>query len=209
MNVPASNQPPNDEPAFGDEQSLLEEPGGIADVGIVAITDRSVTNRSSAIASRDAMRVADRDPRISESRSAMSREPIRLVRAHDRAAAAVAVDDVLAEPLAEEHLRLARVVRVLHEADDVEVQLRERAAHLVEPVLGLDDDLVEAVGERPDFLLFGERAEVPLAAPVAAGAANPLIEDAAAVELHHVLERGDEIGQLRIALLSPAARAPP
>ena len=37
--------------------------------------------------------------------------------AHHRAAAAVAVEHVLAEPLAEEHLRLAGVHRVRHEAD--------------------------------------------------------------------------------------------
>ena len=41
------------------------------------------------------------------------------------------------------------VNRVRHEPDDVESQLRERAAHLVETVLGLDDDLVEAVVHRP------------------------------------------------------------
>ena len=101
------------------------------------------------------------------------------------------------------------VERVLDEADDVEVQLRERAAHLVEAVLGLDEDLVEAVGQRPDFLLLGERAEVPLPAPVAAGAANPLIQHAPAVELDAVLELRDQVGQLGIALVARAARARP
>jgi len=110
----------------------------------------------------------------------------------------VTIDDVLAEALAEEHLRLARFEWMLDEADHVEVQLRERAAHLVEPVLGLDDDLVEAVGEGPDLLFFGQRPEVSLSAPVLAGAANPLIQDPPIIELHHILERGDEIGQLRI-----------
>ena len=72
----------------------------------------------------------------------------------------MAVDHVLAEPLAQEHFGFATLDRVGHEANDVERQLRERAAHLVEAVLGLDDDLVEAVVHGPDFLLLGEGAEV-------------------------------------------------
>ena len=113
----------------------------------------------------------------------------------------MAIDHVLAKTLAEEHLGLAGLERMLHEPDDVEVQLCERAAHLVEAVLGLDDDFVEAVGERPDFLLLGEGAEVPLAAPVAAGAANPLIQHAAAVEFDTVLELRHEIRKLGVALV--------
>ena len=77
-------------------------------------------------------------------------------------------------------------------------QLRERAAHLVETVLGLDDDLVEAVVHRPHFLLFGQRAEVALAAPVLARPANPLVEDAAIPELDDVLELEDQVGKLGI-----------
>ena len=50
------------------------------------------------------------------------------------------------------------------------------------------------------LLLFGQRAEMPLAAPVAARAAYPLIEDAAAIEVHAVLELRDQVGELRIAL---------
>ena len=107
------------------------------------------------------------------------------------------------EPLAEEHLRFAAIDRVGNEANHVERQLRERAAHLVEAVLGLDDDLVEPVVERPDFLLFGEGAEVALAAPVLAGAANPLVEHAPAVELDDVFELEDEVGELRIGLRRP------
>ena len=53
------------------------------------------------------------------------------------------------------------------------------------------------------FLLFGERAEVALAAPVAARAANPLIEDAAASNSTHVLELGDQVGELGIGLFRP------
>ena len=70
---------------------------------------------------------------------------------------------------------------VLH---DLEAQVVERAAHLVEPVLGLDDNLVEALLDRPDFLLLGQRAEMPLAAPVAARAADPRVQHAPAVEVH-------------------------
>ena len=58
------------------------------------------------------------------------------------------------------------VSTVVDEPDDVELELRERAAHLVEAVLRLDDDLVEAVGERPGFLFLRQGAEVPLPAPV-------------------------------------------
>ena len=107
------------------------------------------------------------------------------------------------EPLAEEHLRLAAVDRVGNEANHVERQLRERAAHLVEAVLRLDDDLVEAVVERPDFLLFGEGAEVALATPVLPGAADPLVEHTPAVELNDVFELEDEIGELRVGLGCP------
>src|SRR5687768_13677477 len=63
-----------------------------------------------------------------------------------RARAAVQVEHVRTEALAQEHLRLEILDRVLHELDHVEVQVRERAAHLVVLVLGLDDDLVEARG---------------------------------------------------------------
>src|SRR5258708_3143884 len=97
------------------------------------------------------------------------------VAAGDHPSAAVAVDDVLAEALAEEHLGLAIVRDVRDEPDDVEIELRERRAHLVELVLRLHEDLVEAVRQRPDFLLLGQRPEVPLPPPVASRAADPLI----------------------------------
>ena len=90
------------------------------------------------------------------------------------------------------------VDRVGNEADDVEAELRQRAAHLVEAVLGLGDDLVEPVLDRPDFLLFGQRTEVSLAAPVLPGTADPLIKHPPAVELDDVLELHDEIGELGI-----------
>ena len=98
------------------------------------------------------------------------------------------VEHFLAELLAEIDLRFLVVgVRlVLH---DVEVEMIERAAHFVEPVLGLHQDLVEPVLDRPRFLLLGERAEVSLAAPVAPGAADPGVEDAPVVEIHVVAQR--------------------
>ena len=88
------------------------------------------------------------------------------------------VEHFLAELLAEIDLGFVIVGMrlVLH---DVEVQMIERAAHLVEPVLGLHQDLVEAVLDRPRFLLLGERAEMPLAAPVAPRAADPGVQDPA------------------------------
>ena len=42
---------------------------------------------------------------------------------------------------------------------------------------------------------------MPLAAPIAARAADPLVEDAPAVELHAVLELRHQVGQLGIAFL--------
>src|SRR5215204_3825837 len=86
--------------------------------------------------------------------------------------------------------------------DDVELQLRERAAHLVELVLGLGDDLVESVIDRPDFLLFGQRSEMTLPAPVRAGAADPLIQNTSILELNDVGKLLDEIGELGIRFLS-------
>ena len=52
-----------------------------------------------------------------------------------------------------------------------------------------------------NFLLLGERAEVSLAAPVAARAADPGVEHAAAVELHVVAQPVDEIDELRLGLV--------
>src|SRR5690242_1206675 len=113
------------------------------------------------------------------------------------------VEDVLAEPLAEEDLRFAVVERILDEPDDVEMQLRERRAHVVEPVLRLHEDLVEPIGNRPRLLLFGQRPEVALAAPVLPRSAYPLIEDPASVEFDTVLQLSDEIRQFRIAFVRP------
>src|SRR3954470_17759040 len=46
-------------------------------------------------------------------------------RSHDRPPAPVAVDDVLAKAFTEEELRLAWLVRVLHESKQIEMQLGE------------------------------------------------------------------------------------
>ena len=75
----------------------------------------------------------------------------------------------------------------------------ERASRLIKPILGLDDDLVEALLDRPHFLLLGERAKVPLRAPVAPRAADPRIQNAPAVEPHIVAQAADEIHELRLA----------
>ena len=63
---------------------------------------------------------------------------------------------------------------------NLEAEMVERAAHLVELVLGFDDDLVETLRDRPHFLLLGESAEMTLAAPVAACPANPGVKNPAA-----------------------------
>ena len=63
--------------------------------------------------------------------------------------------------LAEIDLRFA-VVRMRLVLDDVEMQMVERAAHLVEAILRLHQNLVEPVLDRPGFLLLGQRAEMAL-----------------------------------------------
>src|SRR4051794_1405246 len=94
------------------------------------------------------------------------------VAARQRAAAAVRVGHMLAETPAQGDLGLPVRRRRRDETDDVVVQLRERGAHFVELFLGLAQDFIEAVGQRPDSLPLGERAEVPLAPPVTARAAD-------------------------------------
>jgi len=121
--------------------------------------------------------------------------------ATNRPAETVTVDDVLSEALAEEDLGLTRIDGVRNEADHVERELREGAAHLVEAVLGLDDDLVEAVVDGPDFLLLGEGSKVALTAPVLSGAADPLIEHSPAVELDDIFELHHEVGELRLGFV--------
>jgi hypothetical protein len=115
------------------------------------------------------------------------------------------VEHMLAEPFAEKQLGLLAVSRVRHEPDNIEPELRERAPHLVIPILGLDDDLVEPILHRPDFLLFSQRTEMTLAPPVGSRSADPLIEYSSAVELYTVFELCDEIREFpRAAALPPS-----
>ena len=53
---------------------------------------------------------------------------------------------------------------------------------------------------RPRFGFLGQRAEVPLTAPVAARAADPAVQHLAVFEAHRVSQPRDEIGQLRLGL---------
>src|SRR6476661_6591924 len=93
---------------------------------------------------------------------------------HHMPASAVRVEHARAEPLAQVDLRLQRIRRRL-ELDDVELQTVERAAHAVVPVLRLDDDLAVPARDGPDFLLFRQRTELPLAAPVEPRRAEPVV----------------------------------
>src|SRR5262249_26153907 len=70
----------------------------------------------------------------------------------------------------------------------------------VELVLRLDDDLIEALLDRPDFLLLGERSKMALAAPVPSRPTDPRVEHAPAVEVHILAEPADKVGQLCIDL---------
>src|SRR5258705_12935025 len=88
------------------------------------------------------------------------------------------------ELLAQIHLRLGVVGAVALVAHDFEPEMVQRAAHVVELVLRFDDDFVEAMLDGPQLLLLGERAEEPLAAPVAPRPADPGVEHAPSFELH-------------------------
>src|ERR1044071_4035296 len=118
----------------------------------------------------------------------------------DRASAAMRVDGLGQQLLTEVDLRFGVIDGVALVLDHLEPQMVERAAHIVEPVLGLDDDLVEPVRHRPLFLLLGKRAEKSLAAPVAPRAANPGEEHAPAVEVDVVAEPVDEVDQFGFGL---------
>src|SRR5215468_1190706 len=106
--------------------------------------------------------------------------PDRLLDRHlnDRLLAAVRGNHLRQELLAQIDLRFGVVGGVALIFDDFEAQVVQRAAHVVELVLRLDDDLVESLLDSPELLLLGERAEESLAAPVAARATDPGIEDA-------------------------------
>src|SRR5262245_53428658 len=103
--------------------------------------------------------------------------------------------------LAQVDLRLGIVGGLAFVFHDLEPQVIERAAHLVELVLGLHHDFVKTLFDGPEFLLFGERAEVALPAPVAPRAANPGVQHASARKPHVLVETADEIRELRIRLV--------
>src|SRR3954463_15391211 len=109
--------------------------------------------------------------------------------------AAVRGNHLRQELLAQIDLRLGVVEAVAFVAHDFEPQVVEGAAHVVEAVLRLDDNLVEAVLDRPQLLLLGEGAEEPLAAPVAPRAADPCVENAPAGKLHVVAEPMDQVDE--------------
>src|SRR5688572_19098090 len=79
--------------------------------------------------------------------------------------AAMLANELGVEPLAQIHLRLRVVDAIALVLHDFEPQVVERPAHLVELVFRLDDDLVEALFDRPEFLLFGQRPEMALTPP--------------------------------------------
>ena len=112
-------------------------------------------------------------------------------------------DDFRKQLFAQVDLRLGVIPLVALVLHDLEPQVIERSPHLVKLVLGLDDDFVEALFDRPQLLLLGEGAEEPAAAPVAAGPANPGVEHAAAGEVDRVAQPIHEIGQLGLGLGDP------
>ena len=61
---------------------------------------------------------------------------------------------------------------------------------------------MKAAGVRPGFRLLGQRAEVPLAAPVASGAADPAVEHLPVLERDAVAELGDQLDELGFPFLT-------
>ena len=51
------------------------------------------------------------------------------------------------------------------------------------------------------FLLLGERAEMPLSAPVAPRAADPAVENTASVELDVIVQAMHQFGELRFGVV--------
>src|SRR5215471_3270800 len=109
-------------------------------------------------------------------------------------------EDFRVQLLAQVHLGFGIVAGIAFVLHDFEPQVVERAPHFVELVLGLDDDLVIALFDRPGFLLLGERAEVTLPAPVATRAADPRVQDLPSFELHVFAKALDEVAELRFDL---------
>ena len=109
------------------------------------------------------------------------------------------------QQLAQIDLRLARCRPRALVLDDVELQLRQHAAHVVVAVLGLDDDFLEAGGHRPHFRFFGQRAEVALAAPVAARARRSTNTECGGRRSGSLPpSRSHQIAQLRHRLVRPS-----
>src|SRR6478672_11845099 len=112
---------------------------------------------------------------------------------NDSLSTPMGADSLRQEFLAEIDLRLRVVGTVALVPHDLEPQVVERTAHVVELVFRLDDDFVEPVLNRPELLLLRERAEEALSAPVTPGTANPCIQHPPAVELHVVLQSMHQI----------------
>src|SRR5687767_3259595 len=97
------------------------------------------------------------------------------IRVDDSPSARVGADDVGGQLLAEIDLGFPVVGGMDLVFHDVELQLVQRPAHIVEPVLRLDDHLMKASGVRPCFRFFGERPKMPLAPPIAARPSDPAV----------------------------------
>ena len=113
----------------------------------------------------------------------------------------MAVDHLEAEPLTDVNLRLLVLAKTGLELDHVELEVIERGPHVVELVLGLDDDLVEAVVEGPRLLLLRERAKEPLPPPVSTRPAEPAIQHLPASKLDAVSELRNKIRKLRVSFV--------
>lgn len=122
-------------------------------------------------------------------------------RLHDRALTPMGVNHLKSKLLTQIDLRFPAVVVAPLELDDVELQVVERASHVVEAVFCFDQDFVETIVEGPGFLFIGESTEEPLPAPIAPSAADPAVQHFPIVKLDAPLEPGGEVNQLGVGLI--------
>src|SRR5436190_21012750 len=90
--------------------------------------------------------------------------------------------------LAEINLGLAIIAKVSLKFDDIEIEVVQRRAHGIEPVLRFYDQLMVAVRMGPLFLLFRECPIPALASPFGPSTADPAVENLSIGKFDHVTE---------------------
>jgi len=114
----------------------------------------------------------------------------------------VLAQNLSADLFAQKYFRFFVVVKMPLELDDIEVEMIERSAHTVKPVLRFDDELMVAVGMSPFFLLFSQRAVMSVAAPLFPRSADPAVEDFPVGKFDNIAELIDEFRKFKIGFRS-------